>query len=171
MMIEWHALRADTLSPDSMFPSHAKACRSHEIQCKLPAPGTTVAPIAVVVHGGAGAAPQNADGCRTAAGAALAVLADGGEALDAVVRAVMALEVDGRCNAGSGAVVAPDGMAIEMHAAIIDTCGRLNAVACVRDVRHPVLLAREVARTSHRFIAGRVRSAWPPCAAWNVRPP
>lgn len=112
------------------------------------------APATIVVHGGAGAAPDTADGCHFAARAGRTILQAGGEALDAVVRAIEALEDDGRFNAGTGAVVAPDGVTIEMDAAVMDTRGRLGAIACVRDVRHPVLLAREVARTPHRLLAG-----------------
>lgn len=112
------------------------------------------APVAVVVHGGAGAPQDDVDGCQVAARAALDVLQAGGESLDAVVRAVMALEDDDRFNAGTGSVVAPDGATIEMDASVMDTRGRLGAVACVRDVRNPVLLAREVANTPHRLLAG-----------------
>jgi beta-aspartyl-peptidase (threonine type) len=112
------------------------------------------APFAIVVHGGAGASQDDADGCDVAAKAGLAVLQAGGEALDAVVQAVIALENDGRFNAGTGSVVAPDGVTIEMDASIMDTRGRLGAVACVRDVRNPVLLARAVADTPHRLLAG-----------------
>jgi L-asparaginase/beta-aspartyl-peptidase (threonine type) len=112
------------------------------------------APIAVVVHGGAGAAQEDIDGCHAAARAALAVLQADGESLAAVVRAVMALEDDGRFNAGSGSAIAPDGVTIEMDASVMDTRGRLGAVACVRDVKNPVLLAREVADTPHRLLAG-----------------
>lgn len=112
------------------------------------------APVAVVVHGGAGASQDDVDGCQVAARAALDVLQAGGESLDAVVRAVMVLEDDDRFNAGTGSVVAPDGATIEMDASVMDTRGRLGAVACVRDVRNPVLLAREVANTPHRLLAG-----------------
>jgi beta-aspartyl-peptidase (threonine type) len=112
------------------------------------------APFAIVVHGGAGASQDDDDGCDVAARAGLAVLETGGEALDAVVQAVIALENDGRFNAGTGAVVAPDGVTIEMDASIMDTRGRLGAVACVRDVKNPVLLARAVADTPHRLLAG-----------------
>jgi beta-aspartyl-peptidase (threonine type) len=114
----------------------------------------TGAPFAIVVHGGAGARQEDADGCDVAARAGLAVLQAAGEALDAVVQAVTALENDGRFNAGTGAVVAPDGATIEMDASVMDTRGRLGAIACVRDVRNPVLLAREVADTPHRLLAG-----------------
>jgi L-asparaginase/beta-aspartyl-peptidase (threonine type) len=41
-----------------------------------------------------------------------------------------------------------------MDASIMDTRRRLGAIACVRDVKNPVLLAREVADTPHRLLAG-----------------
>jgi beta-aspartyl-peptidase (threonine type) len=95
------------------------------------------APVAVVVHGGAGASQNDVDGCHAAARTALDVLQANGESLEAVVRAVMRLENDGRFNAGSGAAIAPDGATIEMDASVMDTRGRLGAIACVRNVKNP----------------------------------
>jgi L-asparaginase/beta-aspartyl-peptidase (threonine type) len=112
------------------------------------------APFAVVVHGGAGASQGDVDGCHAAARSALDILQADGGSLEAVVRAVMTLENDGRFNAGTGSAVAPDGVTIEMDASVMDTRGRLGAVACVRDVKNPVLLARKVADTPHRLLAG-----------------
>lgn len=111
-------------------------------------------PVAVMVHGGAGASHDDIDGCHAAARAALAILRADGEALDAVVQAVTTLEDDGRFNAGTGAIVAPDGVTVELDASVMDSRGRLGAVACVRDVRNPVHLARAVADTPHRLLAG-----------------
>jgi L-asparaginase/beta-aspartyl-peptidase (threonine type) len=51
-------------------------------------------------------------------------------------------------------VLCLDGATIEMDASIMDTRGRLGAVAGVRDVRNPILLARAVADTPHVFLAG-----------------
>ena len=112
------------------------------------------APYAIVVHGGTGATLDDIDGCHAAAHAGIEVLQASGESLDAVVQAVMTLENDGRFNAGTGSAVAPDGVTIEMDASVMDTRGRLGAIACVRDVKNPVLLAREVANTQHRLLAG-----------------
>jgi L-asparaginase/beta-aspartyl-peptidase (threonine type) len=64
------------------------------------------------------------------------------------------LEEDGRFNAGTGAALGLDGATIEMDASIMDTRGRLGAVACVRNVRNPVLLARCIADTPHVLLAG-----------------
>lgn len=109
---------------------------------------------AIVVHGGAGAPPALQDGCERAAGRALERLREGGDALDAAVSAVVLLEDDGRYNAGTGAIVGLDGATLELDASVMDTRGRLGAVACVRDVKNPVLLARSVAETPHCLLAG-----------------
>jgi L-asparaginase/beta-aspartyl-peptidase (threonine type) len=89
-----------------------------------------------------------------AARRAMDQLVQGGEALDAAVAAVVLLEDDGRFNAGSGSVLCLDGATVEMDASIMDTRGRLGAVACVQDVKNPVLLARAVADTPHWLLAG-----------------
>lgn len=109
---------------------------------------------AVVVHGGAGASREHEDGCVLAARRALAQLEASGEALDAAIAAVTALEDDGRFNAGSGSVLGLDGATIEMDASIMDTRGRLGAVAAVQAVKNPVQLARAVADTPHWLLAG-----------------
>lgn len=109
---------------------------------------------AVVVHGGAGAPTENEDGCVLAARRALAQLEANGDALDAAIIAVATLEDDGRFNAGSGSTLGLDGATIEMDASIMDTRGRLGAVACVRDVQNPVKLARAIADTPHVMLAG-----------------
>lgn len=109
---------------------------------------------AVVVHGGAGAALDHEDGCVLAARRALAQLESNGDALDAAIAAITALEDDGRFNAGSGSVLCLDGATVEMDASIMDTRGRLGAVACVRCVKNPVRLARAIADTPHWLLAG-----------------
>ncbi|GAB3453134.1 isoaspartyl peptidase/L-asparaginase [Massilia terrae] len=109
---------------------------------------------AIVVHGGAGAPCELKDGCERAAARGLERLREGADALDAAVSAVVTLEDDGRYNAGTGAIVGLDGETIELDASVMDSRGRLGAVACVRDVRNPILLARSVAETPHCLLAG-----------------
>ncbi|WP_312516415.1 isoaspartyl peptidase/L-asparaginase [Massilia sp.] len=109
---------------------------------------------AVVVHGGAGASREHEDGCVLAARRALAQLEVNGDALDAAIVAVTTLEDDGRFNAGSGSVLGLDGATIEMDASIMDTRGRLGAIAAVQSVKNPVQLARAVADTPHWLLAG-----------------
>lgn len=115
---------------------------------------TSRQPSAVVVHGGAGGARDHEDGCVSAARRALDVLGRGGDALDAAVAAVVVLEDDGRFNAGTGSVLCLDGATVEMDASIMDSRGRLGAVACVRSLQNPVKLARAVADTPHWLLAG-----------------
>lgn len=112
----------------------------------------------LAIHGGAGTmrrdtmTPSLEATHRAGLGAALlaghAVLAAGGTALDAVTRAVMALEDDPLFNAGRGAVFTADGT-LEMDAAVMD--GRTRAAGAVAGVlgpRNPVLAARAVMERS-----------------------
>ncbi|MFB9242842.1 isoaspartyl peptidase/L-asparaginase [Massilia antarctica] len=109
---------------------------------------------AIVVHGGAGAGRDLDDGCAHAARAAREQLEQDGDALDAAIAAVLVLENDSRFNAGTGAALGLDGSTIEMDACVMDTRGRLGAVAGLRAVRNPVLVARDVARTPHCLLSG-----------------
>lgn len=109
---------------------------------------------AIVVHGGAGEPLDFTDGVEHAAAQARRELTGAGDALDAAIAAVLALEEDPRFNAGTGSVLGLDGATIEMDASIMDTRGRLGAVAAVRNVRNPILLARAIADTPHMLLAG-----------------
>ncbi len=109
----------------------------------------------VLAHGGAGSFDANDhDGPDAAAKAGLAVLQAGGSPLDAVVAATQVLEDDVRFNAGTGSNLRFDGQTIEMDASVMDSSGAFGAVACLRDVRHPVLVARDVLGTPHDVLAG-----------------
>jgi beta-aspartyl-peptidase (threonine type) len=112
------------------------------------------------VHGGAGewrAEDEAAaiTGLRLAVGDAMQQLAAGGNALDVVVAAVAALEDDPLFNAGTGAVLNLDGEA-ELDASVMSGHDlRCGAVAALRRVRNPVLVARRVMdRTAHVLLAG-----------------
>jgi beta-aspartyl-peptidase (threonine type) len=117
----------------------------------------------VVVHGGAGHGPPGGEAAAAphraameeAVEAARAVLAGGGRALDAAVRAVVVLEDCPLFNAGRGAVETHAG-SFELDAAVMDGTGRrAGAVAAVTGVRNPVLLARAVMEeTPHVLLAG-----------------
>ncbi|MCZ8166800.1 isoaspartyl peptidase/L-asparaginase [Silanimonas sp.] len=122
------------------------------------------APTALVIHGGAGVitrdqlSPADETALRADLDRALdagdAVLKRGGTALDAVTAAVQVLEDSPWFNAGKGAVFNADGTH-ELDAAIMEGhTRRAGAVAGVRTVRHPVLLARAVmAHSPHVFLA------------------
>jgi L-asparaginase/beta-aspartyl-peptidase (threonine type) len=110
--------------------------------------------IALVVHGGAGSSRQNEDGCITAAQHGFEVLRTSGDGMSAAVEAVVVLEDDERFNAGSGSIRRSDGATVETDAAVMDTRGRLGAVACLRRTKNPVRVARAVADTRHWLLAG-----------------
>jgi beta-aspartyl-peptidase (threonine type) len=83
------------------------------------------------------------------------ILADGGSSLDAVTRAVTLLEDSPFFNAGRGAVFNAEGRN-ELDASIMDGSNRqAGAVAAVRNIRNPVLLARKVMTDSaHVMLMG-----------------
>lgn len=108
----------------------------------------------VIVHGGAGAPRTLEDGCAHAADRAMAILASGGHALDAVTEAARLLEDDGRYNAGTGSCLRMDGETIEMDASLMDSSGRIGVVAAIRHVRNPILVARRVMETPHLILCG-----------------
>jgi len=105
--------------------------------------------IAIIVHGGAWAIPDNEvaphrHGCRTARDAGWQVLANGGSAMDAVEAAVRILEDDPTYDAGVGSVLNRGGF-VELDAAVMEGDQLLyGAVAGVRRIRNPISLARHV---------------------------
>lgn len=105
----------------------------------------------VFVHGGVAGVPKP-ERVLLAGGVAEGAAAE--RALDAVERAVKALEDDPRLNAGYGAVLNLAG-AVELDAGISDgSTGRAGGIGNV-DVRHPVSLARRVLEeTPHVLVTG-----------------
>jgi L-asparaginase / beta-aspartyl-peptidase len=135
-----------------------------------PAPGSTgvsgnsAMRYAIAIHGGAGSSPDmfNAEGNRRrresmeqALTIGVAILKQGGSALDAVEQVVIHLENDPQFNAGVGAVFNAAG-GHELDAAIMDGNGlRCGAVAGVSRIRNPIALARRVMTDSpHVLMAG-----------------
>ncbi|MBX7459819.1 isoaspartyl peptidase/L-asparaginase family protein [Qipengyuania huizhouensis] len=120
----------------------------------------------LAIHGGAGTiARENMSAEEDAAyraslqaalDAGAKVLAEGGEALDAVEAVILLLEDDPRFNAGRGAVFTWEG-GHELDASIMDGRDRdAGAVAGVTTVRHPISLARKVMTDSpHVMLAGK----------------
>lgn len=114
---------------------------------------------AILVHGGAWTTPggeiePHRLGVTRAARAGFDKLVAGGSAVDAAEAAVRSMEDDPAFNAGRGAVLNQAG-AVELDAAVMD--GRTlsaGAVAAVKGVANPVLLARRVMeRSSHVLLA------------------
>jgi beta-aspartyl-peptidase (threonine type) len=127
---------------------------------------------AMAVHGGAGTwEPEHhaaaLAGLSAALAAGIAVLQGGSSALDAVVAAATVLEDDPVFNAGTGSTLNLDGE-IEVDAAVMAGNGqRAGAVACVKNVRNPVKLARRVMEdTDHVLLAGEGAEAL--ARAWGL---
>ncbi len=120
---------------------------------------------AIVVHGGAGAAPTASDRAASACENALAfgwnVLAAGGSAVDAVVRAVAFMEDVPFLNAGVGACLTEDGT-VELDAAVMDGNGRrAGGVALVKRLAHPILAAHALMNEGrHVLLAGDAAEAF-----------
>ena len=112
---------------------------------------------ALVIHGGAWNIPDelvsmHRAGVLAATNAAWELLAGGGSALDAVVRAVTIMEDDETFDAGRGSFVNAVGD-VELDASIMDGATlRAGAVAAVRNVRNPVMLARKVMEESEHIL-------------------
>jgi len=129
----------------------------------------------LIVHGGAGADPQEGrqelrEGIRQAVQTGWDALEAGGSSLDAVEAAVRVLEDHPRFNAGRGSVLTSAGT-VEMDASIMEGNSLRNgAVGSVTAIRHPISLARRILESGrHSFFvgAGAVERAQvlgiPPC--------
>jgi L-asparaginase / beta-aspartyl-peptidase len=109
----------------------------------------------LIVHGGAGAPHEHEHAERQAAVAR--ALDAGWEAigrgsLEAVQAAVRHLEDEPWLNAGVGASLNLDGQ-VELDAGLMEGTGfRAGAVGAVRDVRHPIELARAVMEDGHHVL-------------------
>lgn len=99
----------------------------------------------IAVHGGAGSGTEaQLEGVSDALAAGVAELRAKGDALAAVCAAVVTMEQDGRFNAGRGAVRTSEGE-IELDAAVMTGWDRrAGAVAAVRLLKHPILVAQAV---------------------------
>jgi beta-aspartyl-peptidase (threonine type) len=131
----------------------------------MTASAETSSPIAIAIHGGAGTirkedltAEKEAEirlTLDTALRAGYGILQKGGSSVDAVTRAVTLLEDSPDFNAGKGAVFNAEGKN-EMDASIMEGKGlEAGAVASVRNIRNPILLARKVMTDSvHVMLMG-----------------
>jgi L-asparaginase/beta-aspartyl-peptidase (threonine type) len=107
----------------------------------------------IIVHLGAGAKSIDSDCAERAGKAGFELLNNGGEAMDAVERAITVMEDEDGHNAGTGAKIRLDG-SIQLDAALMDSRGRMGAVACIMNVTNPIQVARKVADTPFRVLAG-----------------
>ncbi|MBT8048511.1 MAG: isoaspartyl peptidase/L-asparaginase [Xanthomonadales bacterium] len=127
--------------------------------------GEPGAPLVIAIHGGAGtiekgefSEQKELDLRRTLEQAVLAghaVLKEGGSSLDAVTRAVTLLEDSPFFNAAKGAVFNAEGKN-ELDASIMEGASlEAGAVAAVKNIRNPILLARRVMTDSaHVMLMG-----------------
>jgi L-asparaginase / beta-aspartyl-peptidase len=144
--------------------------------------GTKGVRAVIAVHGGAGTlsaaelTPAREKAYRAGIARALSagnrVLERGGPALEAVMRAVMALENDALFNAGRGAVYNAAGQH-ELDAAIMDGATlRAGAVAGVRRVKNPVRAARAVMETTrHVLLIGSAADTFARRQRLDIVPP
>jgi beta-aspartyl-peptidase (threonine type) len=118
----------------------------------------------IVMHGGAGnftiaGLEERREPMRVAMTEALSaghmVLAGGGSSLDAIQAAIVVLEDSPLFNAGRGAVFTHDGTN-ELDASVMDgSTHRAGAVAGVKRIKNPILLARLVMEKSpHVMLSG-----------------
>ncbi len=122
-------------------------------------------PFSIAIHGGAGTilkedmTPELEAAYINALNEALdtgyAVLEKNGTAVDAVTAACISLEDNSLFNAGKGSVITKKGEH-EMDAAIMNGASMgAGAVAGVKNVRNPIVLAKEVMNNSnHVFLSG-----------------
>jgi beta-aspartyl-peptidase (threonine type) len=117
-------------------------------------------PIGLIAHGGAGTWRVGTEeealaGMKAAVAAGRAVLGAGGSSIDAVCATVVALEDNPLFNAGTGAVLNFDGF-VELDACVMESAtARVGAVAALRRVKNPILVARKVMEeTDHVMLAG-----------------
>jgi L-asparaginase / beta-aspartyl-peptidase len=135
----------------------------------------------LAIHGGAGTldpdkmTPEKRAEYEAALQAALdagaKVLADGGSAMDAVKAAIIPMEDSPLFNAGKGAVFTWDGTN-ELDASIMDGRDRsAGAVAGVKTVKNPILLADTVrTQSEHVFLMGAGAEAFAAEKGFAVTP-
>ena len=109
---------------------------------------------AAIAHGGADSPDADWDGPKRAVDAALAVLAHGGNVLDAAQAGTVILEDDPRFNAGTGARIRLDGTTVQLDASLMSSSGEFGAVAAMEGVKNPILVARAVLDSPHLLVAG-----------------
>jgi len=113
--------------------------------------------LSIIVHGGAGKIRNeeaHQKGTKLAAQEGYKVLKEGGNALDAVITAVKIMEDDPTFNAGTGSALNLLGE-VEMDASVMLGSGEFGAVGAIKNVRHPVDIARKIMEeTDHILLVG-----------------
>ncbi|WP_096394592.1 isoaspartyl peptidase/L-asparaginase [Halorubrum trapanicum] len=108
----------------------------------------------VIVHGGAGGAPDDPEPRQAVLDEAAARGADAASPLDAVESAVGVLESDPRFNAGVGGAVQSDGV-VRTDAGVMTSDREVGAACSMPGVEHAARVARAVhSETPHVFVSG-----------------
>lgn len=111
----------------------------------------------IVVHGGAGKITNLARRTKKlikVCEAGYKILKNGGKAIDAIQHVVVMLEDDPDFNAGTGGSLNIEGEA-ELDAAIMTGDLQIGAVASMKNVKNPILVARKVMEeTDHVLLVG-----------------
>ncbi|WP_135535663.1 isoaspartyl peptidase/L-asparaginase [Halostella pelagica] len=108
----------------------------------------------VIVHGGAGASPDDPQARQNVLDEAAATGADATSPLDAVTAAVRVLESNPRFNAGVGGAVQSDGV-VRTDAGLMTSDRAVGAVSSLPGVEHAVDAARVVLdETPHVLVSG-----------------
>ncbi|MFN8471442.1 MAG: isoaspartyl peptidase/L-asparaginase [Anaerolineae bacterium] len=116
-------------------------------------------PLSMIVHGGAWSMSDedlepHKVGCHAAVLRGWETLKAGGNALDAVEAAIVALEDDPTFDAGTGSFLNAAGQ-VELDAGIMDGATlSAGAAAAVHRVRNPIVLARRVLESEHVLVVG-----------------
>ncbi len=112
----------------------------------------------IIVHGGAGKTyshkAERKKGVKEAAKEGYKILSNGGNAITSVVQAVKIMEDNPIFNAGLGSALGIDGE-VEMDASIMTDDYSFGGVACIKNVKNPILVAQKVMEeTEHILLAG-----------------
>jgi L-asparaginase / beta-aspartyl-peptidase len=146
------------------------------------APPSAAPKWSIAIHGGAGTMDrdkmtpeiraQYEAALQTALDAGAKVLAEGGSAMDAIKAAIIPMEDSPLFNAGKGAVFTWDGTN-ELDSSIMDGRDRsAGAVAGVKTVKNPILLADTVrTQSDHVMLMGAGAEAFAAEKGFAVTPP
>ena len=113
--------------------------------------------ISLIIHGGAWDIPDDEveahrGGCAAALKTGWDILRSGGTAVDAVEQVIRMLEDDETFDAGRGSHLNASGE-VELDASIMDgRTLRCGAVAAVRNIRHPISVARKIMGESEHIL-------------------
>ncbi|XP_026478333.1 isoaspartyl peptidase/L-asparaginase-like [Ctenocephalides felis] len=142
---------------------------------RKPAASESTRPL-ILVHGGAGkinkdSVPDILTGVKSAVRAAINVLKNGGNAIDATEAAVQFMEDNEKFNAGYGSVLSIEGN-VEMDASIMH--GEMleaGAVGCIKNFANPISIARKVMeKSSHVLLIGEGASKFAELEGFELLP-